>query len=230
METYKNKPQKKIRFLKNSFEKDAWKNGSTVYGLDEVGRGCLAGPLVTAAVVLPVGKTSPLLKDSKLLTLNERQKAFLWISKHCFYAIGIVNPRIIQEENIWHATQTAMKKALLHLLALTKQTPSAILIDAMPLPLFDTAFSSIPVHHFIKGESKSSSIAAASIVAKVFRDNLMTKLDALFPGYQLAQHKGYATKAHRSRIKEIRHSLMHRPTFIRKILNEINAEQQLSFF
>lgn len=230
METYKNSTNSKVRFLKNSFEINAWNEGLTVCGIDEVGRGCLAGPLVTAAVILPVGKSSPLLKDSKILSLKDRQKAFLWISKHCLYAIGIVNTRIIQQENIWHATQTAMKKALLNILAITKQHPSAILIDAMPLPLHDTAFATIPVHNFIKGESKSSSIAAASIVAKVFRDNLMNKFDALFPGYQLSQHKGYATKVHKSCIKTIRHTLIHRPAFIRKTLDEISTEQQLSLF
>lgn len=229
METYTFQPNfQKGPILKDSFEKDAWLNGSVVCGLDEVGRGCLAGPLVTAAVILPCNTTSPLLKDSKLLSAKERLEAFLWIQKHCFYAVGIVNTRIIQQENILNATHTAMKKALFNLLATAPARPAAILVDAVPLSLKNTSYKEIPVHYFFKGESVSSSIAAASIVAKVFRDRLMETIDQLIPGYELAQHKGYATAHHKQLICLRQHSIMHRMLFIRKTLNEQSSHKQLS--
>ena len=158
---------------KNQFETDAWAQNRVVCGIDEVGRGCLAGPLVTAAVILPPHKLSPLLKDSKVLTEAERLKAFAWINKYCWYGVGIVHNRIVDKHNIWHATLIAMKRALLHALSACPQTPQAILIDAMPLELSDTSYNGIPVHYFPQGERKSSSIAAASIVAKVKRDAMM---------------------------------------------------------
>ncbi|MCL5874871.1 MAG: hypothetical protein M1114_00160, partial [Candidatus Dependentiae bacterium] len=120
------------RFNKNYFEKKAWEQGQLVCGIDEVGRGCLAGPLVTAAVILPEGKVHRLLKDSKLMTLQERLDAYKWITKHCYYGFGIVNHRVIDSQNIWKATLIAMKRALMHALAVSPRQPSAILVDAMP--------------------------------------------------------------------------------------------------
>ncbi|MGB8366860.1 MAG: ribonuclease HII, partial [Candidatus Babeliales bacterium] len=184
--------RQKVNFQKNSFEKAAWEGQKVVCGIDEVGRGCLAGPLVTAAVILPTNKTSRLLKDSKLLTESGRLKANKWIIKHCWYGIGIVHNRLIDQHNIWHATLIAMKKALVNLLATYPHLPAAILIDAMPLNLSDTSYKSIPIHYFPKGEQKSSSIAAASIIAKVHRDQIMRKFDSIFPDYKLAYHKGYS--------------------------------------
>lgn len=169
------------RFNKNYFEKASWEQKQVVCGIDEVGRGCLAGPLVTAAVILPEGKTHRLLKDSKVMTLQERLDAYKWITKNCYYGYGIVNHRVIDSHNIWHATLIAMKKALMHTLATSPRLPQVVLVDAMPLSLFDTGYKEIPVHYFPFGESKSSSIAAASIIAKVKRDMLMGKMDALFP-------------------------------------------------
>lgn len=204
-------------FKKNSFEKHAWVEQNLVCGIDEVGRGCLAGPLVTAAVILPCNKTSPLLKDSKLLTEQERLKAYAWIIKRCWYGIGIVNNRIIDQHNIWHATLIAMKKALLHVLAICPKKPSTILVDAMPLKLFDTEYKNIPVHYFPQGERKSSSIAAASIVAKVKRDEMMKKLDCIFPQYHLGQHKGYSTKLHKETLATNNYLLIHRQSFLKHI-------------
>lgn len=203
-----------VKILHNSFEKSLWKQRKLVVGIDEVGRGCLAGPLVTAAAILPIGLTSRLLKDSKLLSAEERLKAYSWIIAHCRYQIGIVHHRIIDQHNIWHATILAMKKALVTLLCQINETPGAILVDAMPLKLGDTGFQGIPVYHFPKGEQKSSSIAAASIVAKVTRDALMEKYEALFPGYELKQHKGYATQIHQEHIRKLRHSIIHRESFL----------------
>jgi len=208
----------KQSFRKNYFEKEAWAKNMVICGIDEVGRGPLAGPLVTAAVILPPHKLSPLIKDSKILTPEERIKAFAWISRHCWYATGIVHHRIIDQQNIWYATLTAMKKALVHLLATCPHRPSAILIDAMPLKLTDTNYSDIPVHYFPFGESKSTSIAAASIVAKVRRDALMQRMDTLFPGYLLGQHKGYRTPQHKEAVQMgAKPLIIHRMSFIRRL-------------
>ncbi len=131
---------KKLNFKKNYYENAAWDAQSEVCGIDEVGRGCLAGPLVAAAVILPIGKINRHIKDSKLMDPEEREKAAKWIKKHCRYAIGIVHNRLIDQHNIWHADLIAMKKALVNLFALCPQLPSVILVDAMPLQLADTSF------------------------------------------------------------------------------------------
>ena len=219
------------RFRKNYFEKSAWEQNQLVCGIDEVGRACLAGPLVTAAVILPKGKSHRFLKDSKLMTPQERLEAYFWITKNCYYSYGIVNHRVIDSYNIWHATLIAMKKALVHLLA-TAPRPKAILVDAMPLQLFDTGYKDIPVHYFPFGESKSSSIAAASIIAKVKRDMLMGKLDGLFPGYDLKDHKGYSTPGHKKILCNTDYSIIHRQTFIKRLRaggRQSNDEQQTIF-
>lgn len=202
---------------KNFFEIAAWELNSTVAGIDEVGRGCLAGPLVTAAVILPPYTTYPHLKDSKIMTPQEREKAFRWIQKKCYYGIGIVHNRIIDKHNIWQSTLISMKKALINLIEVAESHPSAILIDAMPLDTSDTHLQNIPVHRFYYGEKKSSSIAAASIVAKVTRDALMESLDNIIPGYKFAENKGYATTVHRTAIKKESHSIIHRMSFLKNI-------------
>src|SRR5579863_9600369 len=108
------KNRQTVNIKKNSFELAAWNDQRFVIGVDEVGRGCLAGPLVAAAVILPLNKAHSMLKDSKIMTPIERLKAFKWIKKHCWYGIGIVHNRIIDKHNIWQATIIAMKKALIH--------------------------------------------------------------------------------------------------------------------
>lgn len=216
---------------KNDLEHAAWQQGQYVCGIDEVGRGCLAGPLVTAAVILPLNKTSRLLLDSKLLSEEERHKGALWIGKHCWYAYGIVDNRTIDRYNIYHATLIAMKKALVNLLA-TGPRPSIILVDAMPLKLDDTGYLDIPVHYFPKGERKSSSIAAASIIAKVKRDELMSKFNEIFPGFHFDEHKGYSTKKHKDTLKDLPPLIIHRQSFLHKIStiddqDELDEQQNL---
>lgn len=206
------------RFNKNYFEQAAWAQNQVICGLDEVGRGCLAGPVVTAAVILPIGKTHRLLKDSKVMTSEERQKAYEWIIKNCWYAAGIVHHRIVDDKNVYHATLVAMKKALVHLMATAPYKPVQIITDCMPLNLIDTAYRDIPVHYFPFGERRSSSIAAASIVAKVTRDNMMRRMDTLFPGYLLASHKGYSTPPHKRIIREGGQNLIiHRDSFLQRL-------------
>lgn len=199
---------------KDAYERAAWALGQPIMGLDEVGRGCLAGPVVTAAVMLPVGKTSRLLRDSKLMTASEREKAYMWIIKHCHFGIGIVSHEIIDTINIWHATLRAMRRASLHALAISRVRPHTIVVDAMPVSLASTNYHEIPICYFPFGERKSSSIAAASIVAKVTRDRLMGHIDPLFPLYGLKTHKGYATKVHQAAVAQYRHSIIHRMTFL----------------
>lgn len=201
---------------KNAYEKEAWQVQNVVCGIDEVGRGCLAGPVVTAAVILPSGKMSNLLKDSKVMSESERNAAFLWIKKHCWYAIGSVDHRAIDEHNIWQATLMAMRKAAHQLMAITPQKPSAFLVDAMPLTFPGSILSEIPVYNFPKGESWSASIAAASIVAKVWRDTLITRMAKSFPGYALEDHKGYATKKHTDALSAQKRSLIHRVSFLKE--------------
>ena len=113
----------------------------------------------------------------------------------------------------------AMKKAVLNLMATCPDRPSAILIDAMPLKLLDTDYKNIPIHHFYKGESLSTSIAAASIVAKVTRDRLMGIYESIFPGYSLAQHKGYSTPQHKHAVLTLGPTIIHRTSFLGKTLN-----------
>jgi ribonuclease HII len=227
------KKNKKNAFPPHLFEKNAWATNNVVIGIDEVGRGCLAGPLVTAAVILPLYSTKHFLKDSKIMTLEQRIKAFSWLSNHASYGIGIINNRLIDKHNIWQATLIGMKKALVHLFAQHQDIykPSAILVDAMPLSIADTCYNDIPVYHFPFGESHSRSIAAASIIAKVTRDRLMEKMALLLPGYHLERHKGYATPSHRKAVIEQLQSIIHRESFLHSVLkgddNDTSGQQTL---
>ncbi len=216
------KEDRKHTLRKNFFENYAWESKSVVCGIDEVGRGCLAGPLVTSAVILPIGTIYRNLKDSKVMTEKERNIVAKWIKRNCWYGVGIIHNRLIDHVNIWQATILAMKKALVHALAICPQRPSAILIDAMPLDIFDTGYHQIPVHSFIKGEQKSSSIAAASILAKVTRDNIMCSLDPIFPGYSFSKHKGYGTKVHKIAVMRQKYSIIHRMSFLGKTPSDYN--------
>jgi ribonuclease HII len=213
---------------KNSFELGAWAHQAVVVGVDEVGRGCLAGPLVAAAVILPINKAHRMLKDSKIMTADERNKAFSWIKKHCSYGIGIVHHRIIDKQNIYQSTLIAMKKALLHALQMSGSCPEAIVVDAMPLDLVGTSFAEIPVYYFTKGETRSSSIAAASIVAKVTRDAMMESYNVAIPGYGLVDNKGYGTAVHTMALQRQHYSIIHRRSFLTKVLKlESKSEAQL---
>ena len=210
---------------KNSFELAAWQDQAVVVGIDEVGRGCLAGPVVAAAVILPLNKAHRMLKDSKVMTSQEREAAFAWIKRHCDYGIGIVDHRTIDRHNIYQATLIAMKKALINVLEASFQWPSAVVVDAMPLDLCGTQFDDIPVYYFPKGETKSSSIAAASIVAKVTRDAMMKSYDCAIPGYALADNKGYGTAVHTVAIKTHHYSIIHRVSFLTKLLQRQDEKE-----
>ena len=218
------------RFRKNFYENTAWQGKALVCGVDEVGRGCLAGPLVTGAAILPSGCSYRLLKDSKLTTVKEREQAYQWIVKNCWVATGIVSHQTVDRHNVWQSTLIAMKKAVINLLASCPHRPAALLVDAMPLKLLDTDYKNIPIFHFPKGESKSSSIAAASIVAKVTRDRLMGVFEEIFPGYSLSSHKGYCTKKHKEAVQALGHTIIHRTSFLGNTLNLERNEKQKSIF
>lgn len=218
-------------FKKNSYEFDAWATQSLVCGIDEVGRGSLAGPLVTAAVILPINCSYRNLKDSKEMTHEERVTADRWIKKNCWYSYGIVHHRLIDKHNIWHATLIAMKRTIINLFAQLPQAPKAILVDAMPLKLQNTCYADIPIHHFPFGEKKSSSIAAASIIAKVKRDYMMSTMDKLFPHYQWASNKGYGTAIHKTALEKYNATIMHRASYLNHLIDNRTdhaREQQLS--
>jgi ribonuclease HII len=199
---------------KNQYERAAWDAQSTVCGVDEVGRGCLAGPVVTAAVILHPNKCPRQLKDSKVLDHAELVKAYDWIVQNSWFGFGIVSHTDIDAHNIYQATLIAMKRAVMQALTSAPALPSAILVDAMPLKLTSTGYKDIAVHHFTKAESKSSSVAAASIIAKVKRDALMRRLDGVVTGYEFTAHKGYATDIHCQALRNQGKSIIHRESFL----------------
>jgi ribonuclease HII len=188
------------------FEEQAQKEGySGVAGIDEAGRGPLAGPVVAAAVILPASFTLAGLDDSKKLSGKKRAELFLLIRKQaCAYGIGLASAREIDQLNILQATLLAMQRALKKISAQVDY----LLIDGItPLPV------SLPQRTLIKGDSRSLSIAAASVLAKVARDRLMVELDRQHPGYDFARHKGYGTLAHRQAIAAKGPVAPHRLTF-----------------
>lgn len=193
-----------------------------VAGVDEVGRGPLAGPVVAAAVILPEGFDVLGVDDSKKLTEKKREALFdQIIGCAVAYGVGVVDNYIIDRINILQATKLAMKQALESL----EPRPDYILIDALTLK--DIA---IPQRGIIKGDSISVSIAAASIIAKVTRDRMMAEFHDRFPQYAFDQNKGYATKAHYEGIKCYGPCLLHRMSFLKSFKQEPEEiNEQISF-
>lgn len=181
-----------------------------ICGIDEVGRGPLAGPVVACAVVLPKDVTILYLNDSKKLSEKKRELLYDEImEKAVAVGIGAVGPARIDEINILQATYEAMRMAIEDLTGKLGKEPDLLLNDAVTIPEVD-----IPQVPIIKGDAKSISIAAASIVAKVTRDHLMIEYDQILPGYDFAKNKGYGTKAHIAGLKELGATPIHRKTFI----------------
>lgn len=211
--------QKKLSYPKHYFEKKAWQENLYVCGIDEVGRGCLAGPLVVCAAILPINANHELLQDSKVLTEKERNIAHEWLIKRCFYSTVIISNQQVDKLNIYQATLHAMKKSFAQILptiTFNQKQLKYLLIDAMPVKL-DAVYKNetLEVFSMNYGESISTSIAAASIIAKVTRDNLMKKMHKIFPAFKLDQHKGYGTKLHGDLIKTNGISIIHRKTFVK---------------
>ena len=175
-----------------------------IAGVDEAGRGPLAGPVVAAAVILPKNHSIEGLIDSKKLTAKKREKLYKEITNICDYGIGIVSHRTIDKINVLQATFKAMRVAILNL----KQKPDNTLIDGYGLP--DQVIKNEGV---IGGDNLIECISAASIIAKVTRDELMLKIDDIFPEYGFAKHKGYGTKAHMKNLNIYKACPIHRKTF-----------------
>lgn len=177
------------------YEKELWKNGiNLIAGMDEVGRGPLIGPVVTACVILPKDFVLDGLTDSKKLSEKKREEFYDYIMEHAIsVGIGMMDEKVIDEVNIYEATKLAMYQAV----EKSKVKPEHVLIDAMKLDKLEMPSTSI-----IKGDTKSISIAAASVIAKVTRDRMMIELDKKYPMYGFKSHKGYPTKKHIEAIKE----------------------------
>lgn len=196
------------------FERELFRNGcNLVAGIDEAGMSPLAGPVVAAAAMMPKGWKLPFVNDSKKLSADTRQALAAQIKEQAVsYGIGIVSPQEIDEINIYHAGLLAMKRAYEQL----TPAPEALLIDARALK--DVAVRQVSL---IKGDARSLFIAAASILAKTHRDGLMLELDKSYPGYGLAQHKGYPVKQHVEALQKLGASPIHRRSFapVRAVLS-----------
>ena len=170
--------------LENTFEKIAWNNGELVMGIDEAGRGPLCGPLCVGACILPIGYTNDSINDSKKLSAKKREELYDLITRDAlWYDVKVVSPKIIDELNILEATRKAMYELSL------EQEVSKVLTDAVKID----NDKNMPI---IKGDAKSISIAAASILAKVTRDRIMDEYHKQYPEYEFNKHKGYPTKRH----------------------------------
>jgi len=187
------------------YEKELYQAGHlAIAGIDEVGRGPLAGPVVAAAVILPPGCKIKGLNDSKKIPKKKHQEIYQTVmNKALAVGVGLIDNEIIDQVNIYEATKLAMKEALSKL----SFKPDYLLIDAMKLDV------EIPQESIIKGDANSLSIAAASIVAKVTRDKLMADYDKKFPGYDFAQNAGYGTKSHLQGLERHGVTPIHRKTF-----------------
>ena len=182
-----------------------------ICGIDEAGRGPLAGPVVAGAVILPKDCKILYLNDSKKLSEKRREELFLEIQeKAVSFAVGIVEPKEIDRINILQATYEAMRLAVSNL----KVRPDLLLNDAVTIPGVE-----LPQVPIIKGDAKSISIAAASIIAKVTRDRMMAEYESLYPGYGFASNKGYGAAKHIAALKELGPCVIHRRTFIKNFVS-----------
>lgn len=194
------------------YERKLKKRGyNLIIGVDEAGRGPLAGPVVAAAVALKTTRFKNRIDDSKKLTCRRREMAFLEIIKKSAFGIGIVNEKIIDRVNILEASRMAMEQAIASLvnkLSPAKAKRTHIIVDGKVHLNIDW-----PYTHIIRGDSKSKSIASASILAKVIRDRIMGLYDYLYPQYNFIKHKGYPTKEHRAILKRLGPTIIHRKSF-----------------
>ena len=187
-------------------------NEGYICGIDEVGRGPLAGPVVAGAVILPKDCEILYLNDSKQLSVEKREQLYDVIMKHAVaVGIGTVSPERIDEINILQATYEAMRQAIGKL----NPQPAVLLNDAVRIP--QVAIKQVPI---IKGDAKSVSIAAASIVAKVTRDRMMEQYEEVFPGYGFARNKGYGSKEHIGALQTMGPTVIHRRSFIGHFVKE----------
>ncbi len=209
----KEKEEQRLNELKE-IDKSYFKEGyNYICGIDEAGRGPLAGPVVVAAVIMPKDSMIEGVNDSKKVSEKKREKLYeLIIEEAISYSVGIVDQNEIDRINILNATKAGLTEAVRTL----KVKPELILVDA--LTNIDTC--GVPYQSIIKGDAKSYSIAAASIIAKVTRDRIMREWDKVYPQYGFERHKGYGTAAHISAIKENGLCPLHRLSFVKNIINK----------
>ena len=209
----KEKEEQRLNELKE-IDKSYFKEGYYyICGIDEAGRGPLAGPVVVAAVIMPKDSMIEGVNDSKKVSEKKREKLYeLIIEEAISYSVGIVDQNEIDRINILNATKAGLTEAVRTL----KVKPELILVDA--LTNIDTC--GVPYQSIIKGDAKSYSIAAASIIAKVTSDRIMREWDKVYPQYGFERHKGYGTAAHISAIKENGLCTLHRLSFVKNIINK----------
>ena len=209
----KEKEEERLKLLKADEEKLHEKNIEYIAGIDEAGRGPLAGPVVVGVVIMPKDSMIEGVNDSKKVSEKKREKLYDEITSEAIaWGVGIVDQNEIDEINILNATKKAVTMAISSL----KVKPDLILVDA--LTNIDTC--GIPYKSIIKGDAKEYSIAAASIIAKVTRDRIMRLWDEVFPEYGFKGHKGYGTKKHIEAIKEYGPCMLHRKTFIKNFIGK----------
>ena len=208
----KEKEIERLNLLKSEENKIYESGIEYICGIDEAGRGPLAGPVVVGAVILPENSFIEGVNDSKKISEKKRERIYEQIIEEAIaYSVGIVDQRKIDEINILNATKLGVKIALEGL----KQKPELIMVDA--LTNIDTL--GIPYISVVKGDAKNYSIAAASIIAKVTRDRIMAEWDEIYPIYGFAKHKGYGTAEHIRIIKESGPCILHRESFIKNFVN-----------
>ena len=207
----KEKEEERLKNLKK-YENELRKKGfKYICGIDEAGRGPLAGPVVVASVILPENSMIEGINDSKKVSEKKREKLYdLIIEEAISYGVGIIGQDEIDDINILNATKKGLTMSLQEL----TQKPDLIIVDA--LSKINTL--GIPYESIIKGDAKCYSISAASIIAKVTRDRIMREWDKVFPQYGFAKHKGYGTSAHINAIKEYGICPIHRKTFIKNFI------------
>lgn len=208
LQKYKDELERTEQLKKYEKEYDAF---SYICGIDEVGRGPLAGPVVACAVILPKDCDILYINDSKKLSAAKREELYdVIMDKAVSVGIGMVGPERIDEINILQATYEAMRQAIGKL----NPQPDLLLNDAVTIPMVD--IRQVPI---IKGDAKSISIGAASIIAKVTRDRMMEEYDNIYPGYGFASNKGYGSPEHIKAIKEIGPTPIHRRSFIKNFIS-----------
>jgi ribonuclease HII len=204
-------------------------------GIDEVGRGSLSGPLVISAVLLPANLTNKLLRDSKVMNEDERNKAYSWITMNCMHSVVFIGVHTINKINIYEATKYGMKKAFIQLIekySINISQVTSLVTDAVPIILPSSyTHKNLSIINPPHAESLYPAVAAASIIAKVTRDALMKKLARVFPLFSIEKHKGYGAAVHIDAIRRHGPSIIHRRSFLSKIVTMENQYgSQQSFF
>ena len=203
-------PEQERLFKLTEYERPLWESGVSVAGMDEVGRGPLAGPVVTCCIIMPSDKLIEGVNDSKKLSEKKREQLYgLITSQAIAFGIGISDEKTIDDINILNATKLAFAEAYRNM----RCECGAVLVDAVKG--LDIPCRQIPIIH---GDALSYSIACASIVAKVTRDRMMVEADELYPGYGFAKNKGYGTAEHIAALKELGPCAIHRRSFIKNFV------------